>query len=206
MCTSLHFVLTALVRTQAAWKTETVLKFARLLLHAKNQASPICGYKPVPCYKCQEIHGYTPNRSVPPLFHLHSVFSRGLQDFMSLRLTINRASTCFFRSAKHRTTVSKVSQTTSQYIICDLLFSIFFRLNKPLTPHMFTNQAKSQRAGISSTLEKWTKSNYCVPGSVKSKVCDFLTYIWIIFYGLLFSEYTFYRQLFVNLSIFSYER
>lgn len=202
MCSSLHSVPTALVRTQAAWRTETVLMFARLLLRAKNLANPTCGYKPVRCYRCKGIHGYTPKRSVPPLFHLHSVLSQDLQDFMSLRLTVYRASSCFFRSVKQRTTDSKVSQTAIKNF--NILFAscslpcIFFRLNHNVNfsfilVALFMNHVKSQRAGISPNLEKRAKFNYCVLGSIKNKLCYFLSYIWIIFYGLLFSEYTFYR-------------
>ena len=136
MCISLHSVLTVLVRTQAAWRTETVLMFARLLLHAKNQANPTCGYKPVRCYRCKGIHGYTPIRSVPPLFHLHLVLSQGLPDFMSLRLTAYRASSCFFHSVKQRTTDNKVSQTTTKnfntFSLSCSLPCIFIRLNQSM--------------------------------------------------------------------------
>lgn len=129
VCTSLHSVLTALVRTQAAWRTETVLMFVRLLLRAKNQANLTCDYKPVHCYRCKGIHGYTPKRSVPRLFHLHSVLSQGLQDFMSLRLTVYRASSCFSRSVKHRTADSKVSQTTTKKIN-----TLFTSYSLPVSP------------------------------------------------------------------------
>ena len=170
MCTSRHSVLSALVRTQAAWRT--VLMIARLLLHTKNQANPTCGYKPVRCYRCKGIHGYTPKRSVLPWFHLHSVLSQGLQDIMSLPLTVYRASSCFFRSVKHHTTDSKVSQTANKklkYIICMLLtFAIFFRLNQNVkSSYVLMYHAKSQRVGISLTSREVNKIQLLYPIQLK---------------------------------------